>query len=494
MTSRPTRATAGLLASLLAAATLLVAAPAAQADQIRDSEYWLKDYGIKQAWKVSKGEDVTVAVIDTGIADSHPDLSGTVIGGSDFSAAGNKDGTEPLGALPEHGTLVGTLLAGHGNNEKAIAKAKAEDEKQTIAWKRAVKDAKKDDEDPPKKPDPVKIPKPGPGPDGVIGVAPKAELLSGSLWLGSENPGGVPISEQVPRAVKWAVDQGADVINMSLGSTTPSWPTSWDEAFKYAEEHDVVIVAAAGNRAGGMEQVGAPATIPGVLTVAGVDKKGKASWDSSTQGISIGVAAPADPLVGGLPDGGYADWSGTSGAAPLVSGVAALIRSKYPEMKARDVIQRILATAEDAGEPGVDNLYGYGLLDAEAALTTDVPSVDQNPLGTIAEWIHVHRRGQVTRPNASKPSAKPEEESSVPAVAAPEAVAPEDPAGALPAVLVIGFGALALIIIVGGGVHVVTVRRRNRAALAAAAGTVADAEWTASEADRDPFDDLPESR
>ncbi len=494
MRPRPIRATAGLLATLLAAATLLVAAPAAQSDQIRDSEYWLKDYGIKQAWKVSKGEGVTVAVIDTGIADSHPDLSGTVVGGSDFSEAGNKDGTKPLGALPEHGTLVGTLLAGHGNNEEAIAKAKAEDEKQTIAWKRAVKDAKKDDEDPPKKPEPVKIPKPGPGPDGVIGVAPQAELLSGSLWLGSENPGGVPISEQVPRAVKWAVDQGADVINMSLGSTTPSWPTSWDEAFKYAEEHDVVIVAAAGNRAGGMKQVGAPATIPGVLTVAGVDKKRKASWDSSTQGISIGVAAPADPLVGGLPDGGYADWSGTSGAAPLVSGVAALIRSKYPEMKAPDVIQRILATAKDAGEPGVDNLYGYGLLDAEAALTTDVPSVDKNPLGTIAEWIHVHRRGQVARPDASKPNAKPQKESSVPPVAAPQAVAPEDPAGALPAVLVIGFGTLALIIIVGGGVHVVTARRRNRAALAAGAGTVADAEWTASEADRDPFDDLPESR
>ena len=125
MRPRPLRATAGLLATLLAAATLLVAAPAAQADQIRDSEYWLKDYGIKQAWKVSKGEGVTVAVIDTGIADSHPDLSGTVVGGRDFSQAGNKDGTEPLGALPEHGTLVGTLLAGHGNNEEAIAKATA---------------------------------------------------------------------------------------------------------------------------------------------------------------------------------------------------------------------------------------------------------------------------------------------------------------------------------------------------------------------------------
>jgi len=491
---RVLNAAAAASAVLVAAGSLLVAAPAAHADHIRDSEYWLDDYGIKQAWKVSKGEGVKVAVIDTGVASSHPDLVGTVVGGQDFSGAGNANGTEPIGALPEHGTLVGTLLAGHGNNKEAIAKAKAEAEQQEIAWKRAVKDAKKADEDPPEKPEPVEIPKPGPGPDGVIGVAPKAELISGSLWLGSENPGGVPVSQQVPRAVKWAVDQGAQVINMSLGSTTPSWPTTWDEAFRYAEDHDVVIVAAAGNRAGGMQQVGAPATIPGVLTVAGVDKNGKASWDSSTQGISIGVAAPADPLVGGLPDGGYADWSGTSGAAPLVSGVAALIRAKYPDLSAADVIQRILATAKDAGKPGVDNLYGYGLLDAGAALTADVAPVEANPLGTIDEWIRVHRRGEAAAPSATTPRATPEAKSTVPPVAAPHAVAPADPGGALPAVLVIGFGSLALLVVACGAVHVALVRRRNRAVQAASAGTIAAGEWTAGHGDRDPFDDLPESR
>lgn len=494
MRPRVLNAAAAAAAVLVAAGSLLVAAPAAHADHIRDSEYWLDDYGIRQAWKVSQGEGVKVAVIDTGMAASHPDLVGTVVGGRDFSGAGNADGTEPIGSLPEHGTLVGTLLAGHGNNAESIAKAKAEAEQQQIAWKRAVKDAQKADEDPPEKPEAVEIPSPGPGPDGVIGVAPKAELISGSLWLGSENPGGVPVSQQVPRAVKWAVDQGAQVINMSLGSTTPSWPTSWDDAFRYAEDHDVVIVAAAGNRAGGMQQVGAPATIPGVLTVAGVDKDGKASWDSSTQGISIGVAAPADPLVGGLPDGGYADWSGTSGAAPLVSGVAALIRAKYPDLSAPDVIQRILVTAKDAGTPGVDNLYGYGLLDADAALTAQVAPVEANPLGSIDEWIRVHRRGVPAAPSATTPRATPEARSTVPPVAAPRAVPPADPGGALPAVLVIGFGSLALLVVAGGAVHVALVRRRNRAVQAASADTIAAGEWNAGHGDRDPFDELPESR
>ena len=130
-----------------------------------------------------------------------------------------------------------------------------------------------------------------------MGVAPEAQILSVSTWLGSANPGGKSDQDQIPEAVRWAVDNGAKVINISLGSTSPEWPQSWDAAFLYAEQKDVVIVAAAGNRVGGNVQVGAPATIPGVLTVAGLDRKGVASTDSSSQGISIGVAAPAEKLA-----------------------------------------------------------------------------------------------------------------------------------------------------------------------------------------------------
>jgi len=333
------------LAAALALGTALATAPAAGADEVRDQQYWLKSSGIEKAWAETKGAGVTVAVIDTGIDASHPDLHGQVVGGTDVSGAGKKGGTGPIGALPEHGTLVATLLAGHGNNGAEIAKAEAENDLQHNAWERAAAEAKAGGNPVPAEPAAVEVPKPGPGPDGIVGVAPEADLLAVSLWLGSANPGGVDVEDQVPRAVRWAVDHGASVINMSLGSTTPEWPKSWDDAFLYAERKDVVIVAAAGNRAGGMAQVGAPATIPGVLTVAGVGKDGKASWDSSTTGISIGVAAPAEPLVGGLPEGGYATWSGTSGAAPLVAGVAALIRAKYPDLPARDVVNRILATA-----------------------------------------------------------------------------------------------------------------------------------------------------
>jgi subtilisin family serine protease len=285
-------------------------------------------------------------------------------------------------------------------------------------------------------------------------VAPEAQILSASTWLGSPNPAGRSDQDQIPDAVRWAVDQGAKVINISLGSSSPVWPETWDSAFLYAEQHDVVIVAAAGNRLGGNAQVGAPATIPGVLTVAGLDRQRVASVDSSSQGISIGVAAPAEQLVGGLPGGQYAEWAGTSGAAPIVSGVAALIRSKWPDMTAAQVINRIVSTAKDAGAPGPDPLYGRGILDAEAALKADVPVTAANPLGSIADWIRVHRKGAAVTPAAPNETAAP----TAPAKAVPEPSAPAariDPVdNPWPALTVI-LSALAIVgIAAGGSFHV----------------------------------------
>jgi hypothetical protein len=249
------------------------------------------------------------------------------------------------------------------------------------------------------------------------------------------------------------VDNGAKVINISLGSTSPEWPQSWDAAFLYAEQKDVVIVAAAGNRVGGNVQVGAPATIPGVLTVAGLDRTGQASTDSSSQGISIGVAAPAEKLAGGLPGGSYAEWAGTSGATPIVSGVAALIRSKWPEMSAKQVINRIVSTAKDEGAPGKDPLYGFGVLNAEGALKDDVAETKANPLGSIAEWIRVHRRGNLATPAPEPTAEAPAPQATLPKATVPAAVPPSQLDSALPAAVVIGFGLLFIAIIAAGAVQ-----------------------------------------
>lgn len=427
------RTGAALLALVLAGGCLvsgLFAAPAAQADEWRDKQYWLAESGITKAWEVSKGAGVKVAVIDSGVDAQHPDLKGAVAGGYDASGSGQPNGQKGVGSKTEHGTLVATMLAGRGHQP---AKASAS-------------------------PSPSRRPGALP-PDGIVGVAPEAQILAVSTWLGSTNPSGKSDQDQIPEAVRWAVDNGARVINISLGSTTPQWPQSWDAAFLYAEQKDVVIVAAAGNRVGGNIQVGAPATIPGVLTVAGLDRKGTASVDASSQGISIGVAAPAENLLGGVPGGSYAEWAGTSGSTPIVAGVAALIRSKWPDMSAEQVVNRIVSTAKDAGAPGKDPLYGFGVLNAEAALKADVPEAAANPLGSISEWIRVHRRGNFATPaplpTAEVPSAVP----TLPEATVPAAEPPSQRDSALGAAVVIGFSLLFVAIIAAA---VIQLRRAAR--------------------------------
>ncbi len=171
-TARRRRTASALVALALAGSTLaaaLTAAPAAHADAWRDKEYWLAESGITKAWEVSKGANVKVAVIDSGVDGKHPDLAGVLAGGVDVSGAGSPDGQKSIGAKPEHGTLVATMLAGRGH-QPADSTAK---------------------------PSPSAGPRPS-RPDGIVGVAPEAQLLSVSTWLGSANPGGKSDQDQIP--------------------------------------------------------------------------------------------------------------------------------------------------------------------------------------------------------------------------------------------------------------------------------------------------------
>jgi len=340
------------------AALLALGAAPASADSIRNREYWLSEYTISQAWNTTKGAGVTIAIIDTGVDGSHSDLSGAVVGGADFSGQGAANGQKPVGESSDHGTMVASLAAGRGHGSGA----------------------------------------------GIIGAAPEASILAISVGFGDS---AVDSDEQIAQAVRWAVDNDADVINMSLTRNTLDWPESWDDAFLYAMEKDVVVIAAAGNRGSGTSVVGAPATMPGVLTVAGVDRNGAASFDASSQGITIGVAAPSEELVGATPGNGYVLWDGTSGASPIVAGVAALVRAAHPELDAANVINRIVRTAKDAGATGVDPIYGYGRLDAAAAVTASVPTVTDNPMGSLADWITLYRRAASTPAPAPTDAALP---------------------------------------------------------------------------------------
>lgn len=113
-------------ASVVAAALALpLGALPAAADDVRDREYWLESYGITEAWNITQGEGVKVAIIDSGIDSTHPDLAGAVTAGTDASGAGSPDGQRGIGEVPAHGTLVGTLLAGRGHQGLAPVLAPA---------------------------------------------------------------------------------------------------------------------------------------------------------------------------------------------------------------------------------------------------------------------------------------------------------------------------------------------------------------------------------
>jgi subtilisin family serine protease len=403
-----------VLALGLAPAVTPVHAPAAVADAVRDRQYWLDDYGIREAWNVTRGDGVVIAILDSGVDAGHPDLAGAVIGGTDVSGRGDATGTQPLGPQGiTHATMVASLAAGRGSGATS----------------------------------------------GVIGAAPAASILSISLAFGANERNG---DDQVAEGIIWAVDNGADIISLSLTRNQITWPTSWDDAFLHAEQNDVVVIAAAGNRGSGTEQVSAPATIPGVLTVGGVDRAGRASDNASSQGITIGVMAPSENLVGAVPGGGHASWQGTSGATPIVAGIAALVRAAHPELDAAGVINRIISTARPATGAVPDPNYGYGLIDAAAAVSADVAAVDENPLGSIAESITLHRRADapdvVSTLAAARPALGREPTSTAFGMLGSSLVALGP---GIPALVIIGATLGALVTLAAGGVLRFVTRTRS---------------------------------
>lgn len=320
-----TRTLAFLLA-VFAAAAVLVAPGAAHADPVRADEWQLPLLHADQAWKYSTGWGVEVAVLDSGVDSSHPDLSGQVEPGIDL-VDGSTDGRKDFVG---HGTSVADLIAGRRSG------------------------------------------------DGVVGLAYKAKILPVRVLDANNRYGDASI---VASGVRWAVDHGARVINMSLGGAAES--DSLAAALRYAFDHDVVVVACAGNVADNAGKgVWYPARASGVVAVSGLNPDGT-FWSGSVAGPQVAVSAPADGLIGARP-GGYWHVQGTSFAAPLVAATAALIRSRWPTMSAANVVNRLIATAVDRGPRGRDREYGYGLVDPEAALSATVTEVGGNPLDTAS--------------------------------------------------------------------------------------------------------------
>ncbi len=294
-------------------------------DQIRDEQWQLDRLRASTAWRTSTGSGVVVAVIDSGVDGTHPDLTGRVLPGLDLVSPGGAGEPDPVG----HGTTVAGLIAGRNDDSH-----------------------------------------------GVVGLAPDARILPVRVLDADNRYDDAMI---VAKGVRWAVDNGARVINLSLGGSSDS--PALAAALDYAFARDVVVVACTGNVATSTNsKVWYPAREPGVLAVSGLDRDSENLWSGAITGRQTVLTAPATGLVGARPPQGYWRVQGTSFAAPLVTATAALVRARYPRMSAGDVVNRLLATARDIGPTGRDDRFGYGLVDPVAALTADVEQVGHNPL------------------------------------------------------------------------------------------------------------------
>jgi type VII secretion-associated serine protease mycosin len=317
------------------------------ASQARSAEApQLRALDVPAAWKTSTGYGVTVAVLDTGVDHNVPDLSGSVAFGPDFTK-----GVDPPGYQPPHlhGTFIASLIAGHGSGA-------------------------------------------GHG-EGVIGVAPAARVLSVRVILDDQEPGLAAYNQDpayhrvIGHGIRYAVDHGAGVINMSLGGPTSSRDTR--AAIGYAISRGVVVVAAAGNDGSGGRRYAPysyPASYTGVISVAALTTRGARAWFSQ-RNSSVVISAPGVRIVGAGPGGSYLEADGTSPASAFVAGVAALIRSRYPGLTPAQVEEALVTSTRRRPAAGYDPGTGFGEVDAAAAL-------------------RAARRLAATRPAAGMPAAQ----------------------------------------------------------------------------------------
>lgn len=322
----------GLLPALPAAAAV-----AAQGDAVRDSQEWVFDMmDVPAAWQVTEGSGVTVAVIDSGVYSNVSDLSGgTVTQGPDLTGLNTPPSNPNWG---QHGTWMASIIAGHGHDG---------------------------------------------GYDGIMGIAPESKILSIRVIPDKGDPGyqkynaepESTIQDELARGIRTAVNDGAQVISMSIGYSAPSGVVR--DAIDYAYQHGAVLVASSGNSGDNDTQHGTsnpdiapvsyPAEYPGVLSVGAVTID-RAPATFSSGNLSVQIAAPGEGVPAQGRNGLYYTVDGTSPACALVAGVAALLKSAYPKITPAQVTEALTTTAQQSPSGSYSVLTGFGIVDADAAL------------------------------------------------------------------------------------------------------------------------------
>ncbi|SDH45029.1 Serine protease, subtilisin family [Sinosporangium album] len=292
----------------------------------RPAQWALGALHVPQVWRHTKGEGVTVAVLDTGIHSTHPDLIGAVIDGPDLTGI-----ARTAHAWGRHGTAMASLIAGRGHGPEHAR--------------------------------------------GVMGVAPAANVLSIRVALESDDPRRQRDNGALAEGIRRAVDLGATVINMSLGGGHSSQEGSAAEsaAVRYAVTRGAVLVASAGNDGAKGNGRTYPAAYPDVLAVGAVDDRLRITPYSNVSDY-VSVLAPGSGILTATGSNSYAIGDGTSSASAMVAGIAALIRAEYPHLSSlqvRNAIERSAMRRPVGGPPFLGIADASGALAAAAEMAGD---------------------------------------------------------------------------------------------------------------------------
>ncbi len=305
-------------------------------DPSMNSQYHISLLDMPSAWEISTGNsNITIAIIDTGIDTTHPDLrnqlwdntaeiNGTA--GVDDDHNGKIDDTHGWGFHSATSNIKDMI--GHGTHVSGIAAAQTNNH------------------------------------IGIAGVAYNCKLMPLKASIGNTNY--FELADLI-EAINYAIEKDASVINMSLGGSGQS--SLFNDAISEAHDANISIVVAAGNEASNIEDENiSPAIHPDVITVAAARSTGEVDTRYSNYGKAVDILATGTNIYSTYPTSNYHQLTGTSMATPIVSGVVALLKSVYPEATPSQIYDAITQTALDKNSTGKDMLTGYGLIQPAAAL------------------------------------------------------------------------------------------------------------------------------
>lgn len=330
------------------AAVLLAFAPSAAATPGGPyaPQYYFDQWHVHHLWSLgADGHGVTIAEIDTGVDAGLPVFAGRVVPGTDFGQLGGNGETDRDRDPYGHGTSMASIMVGR------------------------------------------------PGQFGIQGLAPAARVMPIAIPLSGTTD--AQTNDRLPEAIRWAADHGAKIISMSLGGVrrparnSAACPDDEQQAVFYALRKGAILFAASGNRGAGDDAVEEPGVCLGVVSVGAVDKHGVVAPFSSRHRY-LTMTAPGVDIASIGPQGAPFSGDGTSQATAIASAAAALVWSKYPSLRADQVVARMLATL-DRRTTTVDPAYGYGIVNAYRAVTAQVPISAPDPVAALARpFMNAH--------------------------------------------------------------------------------------------------------